>query len=442
MVVAISAAVGAVPALVARAQCDPLTGLPGRAAFHARLSAHCERLAPGSQLGLLLVDIDMLRLVNDTFGRDAGDTFLREFASKLAAAVGDEGTVARIEGDEFAVLLPHLTDADELAAWARRLCQLIRATCGANDSEVSLSASVGAAIAPDDAANAWALIQCADIAQFCAKSSGRDRALRYRPSLRAQLETRVQACAASGNFGLNYQPIVTIGGQPKLVGLECFLRWRHPTRGLLFPGDFRPVLEDGRVALVVGASVLDEATQQMRRWLDQGVAFGRVAVNVSAVQLRTADFVEQLLARLARHRINAGRLSLEISEDIYLADDIAAIARTLDRLRAAGVSLFVDGWAGGGASLETLRRLPIHGLKLDRILVQTLATEPLRALIAEARDMGVMVVAEGVETHDQLARLSSMGCPEAQGYLIARPMPAAKVPMFVQRLGTELRAAA
>lgn len=421
-----------------RAALDGRTdGLPGRAEFHARLASLCDA---GEQIGLLLVDIDMLRSVNETLGREVGDEFIAAVASRLARLVEGDGFVARIDGDEFALVQPGMEDANVLRGWAAEVRVVVREPLDGGGAQVVLTASVGAALGPADALTGWELIRCADVAQFVAKSTGRDRAIPYKASLRTQIETRVRDCVALGNFSLNYQPMVTVAEPRALVGVESFLRWRHPTRGLLFPGDFRPVLEDRAAALMLGDFVIGDAIRQMRRWLDDKINFGRVSINLAAAQLRSGDVATTLLDRLAASRVPATHLMIELPEDVYLDSDLARLAIGLNRLREAGVRIAVDGFAGSAASFEDLLRLPINALKLDRAyLHDPRAEDRLAELLTTAPAHGITVIAEGVETSAQLLRLTALGCREGQGYHIARPMAAAKLPDFLRRLGHDDR---
>ena len=335
------------------------------------------------------------------------------------------------------MLIPGI-GADRLREYGQQCCRIVRQPDAATGAGLSLTASIGSAQSPSDADTAWELMHRAGVAQFCAKSSGRDRALSFKRSLSAQIETRVAACVREGNFSLHYQPIVTLTEPPRLAGFEAFLRWRHPARGLIFPADFHAVLEEPRIARLLGTAALVEAIAQVRRWIDAGIAFGRVGLNLSTVQLREEDLASEILALFATHRVAPDRLSLELPEDIYLLADLGPVRATLERLRAAGVHLAVDGWAQGEFGFEALLGLPIQELKLDRALVQDPAAEDrLAHTIARARTLGVTVTAEGVETALQRQRLADLGCGQAQGWRIGRPMAAARVPAFVARLAGE-----
>jgi len=366
---------------------DPLTGLPGRAEFHVALAAALT--SPNAEIGILLVGIDDFGNVRKMLGHAVGDAVLKSIGERLAKEAGDAAMVARTGDTEFALLVPGIE------------------------------------------ANA----HCADVAQFVARSTGRDRALSSKPSLRTQIERSVRDCIAMGNFSLHYQPIVTFAEPTRLDGLEGFLRWHHPTRGLIFAGDFRPVLEEPKAARMIGSAALTEAVHQLRRWTDTGVEVGRVSLNISAVQLREGDLADEVLALLAKRGVKPDRLALELPEDIYLEPDLAPIRVALERLRDVGVRLAVDGWAQGALDLDELKRLPIEELKLDRAFVQAVANaDDLGRIIGAAHAAGVMVTAEGVETTEECERLRDLGCDRAQGWLIGRPMAAIKLPAFLQKL--------
>ena len=240
---------------------------------------------------MILIDLDRFADFNAVTGQAVGNSVLVELARRLVLEVGSRGTVARIDGDEFAVLLTPCTAAD-----VRELAQLALGAVRqpVKGCSVTLTASIGTAIAPEDAAVGWELLNLAAIAQFVAKSAGRDRQAAAKPLMRAQIEKSVREGIASGSFGLNYQPIVTLADPPQLVGLEAFLRWHHPTRGLIVPGNFLPVLEDARLARLLGEAALREAATQARKWLDARLAFGRISLNVSMHQLREGDLAREI----------------------------------------------------------------------------------------------------------------------------------------------------
>ena len=407
---------------------DALTGLPGRAAFHAELAA---RFRGERDCAVIVIDIDSFGAFDRARGSDGGDAMLKSLATRLPAAVGPDCFAARVDGDEFAFIVGE-TDPARLLELGQACMATVRASVPESGG-LGLTASIGMAAAPADADEAWALVHAAHVAQFVAKSTGGNRALSAKPTLSAQIEKSVREGIAMGGFSLNYQPIVSLAPDGRLCGFEAFLRWHHPTRGLIFPADFRAVLEEPRAARAIGSEALTQAVYQLRRWKDAGVEVGGVSLNVSMVQLRDGDFAGEVLERLKARSVPGSRLTLELPEDIYLTPDLVPIRASLDRLVEAGVRLAVDGWAQGALAFEDLKRLPIEEMKLDRAFVSAADPAQLRAIVDSARGVSLSVTAEGVETADQAAMLAAVGCGRAQGWYFGRPMPSAKVPVFVTK---------
>ena len=420
---------------------DALTGLPNRALFQREFTESVERAARrDGQVGLILLDLDHFKDVNDTLGYEAGDALLRSVAERLTAAYRKTDTVARLGGDEFAVILPYINGPEDLVRPTEKVMELLRHPLEHGGKSLSITASVGTALYPGDDADPAQLLKNADIALHQAKALGRNRITAFEPPMRAEVEKRaeilreVRGGLQRGEFMLHYQPLVAIGkrGAASVVGFEGLMRWRHPMRGLLGPNVFMAAFEDQELGLLLGDAALEDALARMRGWIDEGLAFGRVAVNISACQFRTGRLAQSVLDKLEKHGVPADRLAIEVTETVYMgwgADVVGDAVRTLHK---AGVQIALDDFGTGYASLSNLKQFPIDRLKIDRAFVQNEADRAIvRAVVALGSGLGMQVVAEGVEEPDQLAFLAQCGCDQAQGFLFARPMPAEEVPPFV-----------
>lgn len=420
---------------------DTLTGLPNRALFQREFTEAVERAQRrDGKVGLIMFDLDHLKDVNDTLGYEAGDALLRSVADRLAQAYRKTDTVARLGGDEFAVIVPHIAGYEDLARPTEKVMELLRHPLEHGGKSLSITASVGASIFPDDDADPAQVLKNADIALHQAKAQGRNRITLFESRMRVAVEKRIEmlrevrAGLPRGEFGLHYQPLVAIGehGRHKVVGFEGLMRWRHPMRGTLSPAVFMPAFEDQELGLMLGDAALDSALSRMRVWLDAGVEFGRVAVNVSAAQFRTGRLAETLFERLAQWNVPADRLAVEVTETVYMGWGAEVVADAARALHDAGVQIALDDFGTGYASLSNLKQFPIDRLKIDRAFVQNEADRAIvKAVIALGAGLGMQTVAEGVEEADQLDFLTRCGCDVAQGFYFAKPMPAEDVPTFL-----------
>jgi diguanylate cyclase (GGDEF)-like protein len=418
---------------------DALTGLPNRAQFHQRFAAAVEEAArSGEKVGLIMLDLDHFKDVNDTLGHDAGDALLLSVADRLRTAFRRTDTVARLGGDEFAVILPGVRGPKDLERPTRLLMELLRNPLQHGGSTLSISASVGVALYPRDDEDAGQLLKNADIAMYRAKDTGRNKIVAFRPEMRSEVERRIQllrevrAGIEADEFILHYQPLVDIAEPRRVTGLEALMRWRHPERGLLPPGEFMIAFEDPDCSLALGEVALDTAMRQMRDWMDQDVPFGRVAVNLSASQFRTGGVAQIIRTKLERWRVPAERLAVEVTENVYMGWGSEAVADTVRTLHDIGVLIALDDFGTGYASLANLKQFPIDRLKIDRSFVQNREDAPIvRAVLSLGSSLGMKVIAEGVETDEQLQMLETLGCDQAQGYYFARPMPPDDVPGFL-----------
>ena len=415
---------------------DALTGLYNRDAFRQLLGRAVVRAAqtPG-QLAVLFIDLDRFKAINDTLGHDAGDEALCGVARQLRAGVRAGDVVARLSGDEFAVLIEGLADSHQAAAAADALLARFDAPFDLGGRPWHLSCSIGLSIFPQHAQDPDRLLAHADTAMLHAKSSGRSSQRVYSDEMQESVASRVhieddlRGALGRGEFRLHYQPLVDLASG-RVEGAEALLRWQHPQRGLVPPVEFIPILEDLGLIHAVGEWVLNEACRQMGRWRATGSSVRSVSVNVSALQFgRGAGFVDQVRQVLRATALPPALLQLELTEGILMSDSERSVA-VLDDLRRLGVSLAIDDFGTGYSSLSYLRRFPVSTLKVDRSFVRDMCTDPkdasiVRAVVQLAHSLGLTVVAEGIETPAQLAELRALGCDSGQGYLLGRPVAAA-----------------
>ena len=423
-------------ALAHQALHDSLTGLANRTLLLDRLKICLSRLERSHGLvGVMFVDLDRFKLINDSLGHHVGDELLVAVAERLRSSVRRSDTVARFGGDEFVVLCEDLSSEAEAARIAEHLLALFAAPFPCAGGAQYLSASVGVALAANPAVTAETVLADADTAMYRAKERGKarwelfDEGLRARVVKRFETEHGLHHAALSGQFRLHYQPIVELVGG-RVVGAEALLRWQHPERGLLTPDQFLAVAEDSGQILEIGRWVLDEACRQARQWLDHGsVGTGwTLWVNISPVQLEQAGAADTVTAALARHSLPPAALGLEITETAIIRDAEATIA-DLGRLRALGIRLAIDDFGTGFSSLSWLRRCRVDQLKIDSSFVRGLGWDPedtaiVESCLALARALGHVAVAEGVESERQAATLREMGCALGQGHFLGRPRPA------------------
>ena len=415
---------------------DGLTGLPNRALFAARFTQALEICERSSQpMAVLFMDLDHFKHVNDHLGHQIGDALLVEVARRLRGVLREEDSVARQGGDEFIFALP-FTAAAAAAQVAERLQAQLARPVEVLGHSLRIGASIGIAMFPDDGRDQDSLFRHADIAMYRVKQEGRGHHAFFTAELQARLvrmrilENALRKALENGELELHYQPQLTIVGR-RLVGVEALLRWQHPTLGAISPAEFIPVAESSGQIIEIGAWVLRSAVAQMSRWRQQGYpADMHVAVNLSMAQLRSPGLCELVQDALAAHRLPAGCLELELTESMA-APDSADASRELQRLAELGVQLAIDDFGTGYSSLGYLKHLPVHRLKIDRSFVRDLHCDGndqriVQAIIGIAEGLGLQTIAEGVETEEQLALLTRMGCQEAQGFLFSRPLPVAR----------------
>jgi diguanylate cyclase len=411
---------------------DPLTGLPNRAALNERFEHQLKQAQRmGTQLALLFVDLDTFKAINDTLGHDAGDAALVEVAHRLSHVLRASDTVARLGGDEFVVLLPDVGDEANALRIGQKLVDALHAAAAVRGFPVQLAASVGVALFPAHGDSIGELTHHADVAMYEAKQAGGARVCLFSPEMNARkqalsaIEDDLRLALERSELVVYFQPQVMLA-KDVLSGVEALVRWQHPTLGLMPPDQFIPLAERCGLIHLIGRQVLDMALAQLAVLDADGLNVHRIAVNVSAHELRPG-FAEMVMAGLKRHQIRPHRLELEITESVLVNDGEGALD-VLTQLRARGVSISVDDFGVGYSSLSQLRRLPIDSLKIDRSFVTEICSNAqdraiVTAIVTMARSLNLRTIAEGAETKEQLAVLNALGCDFVQGYVLARPMP-------------------
>jgi diguanylate cyclase (GGDEF)-like protein/PAS domain S-box-containing protein len=417
------------------AQHDFLTGLPNRALLNDRL-AQAIMLAQRHQkrLALLFLDLDRFKHVNDTLGHSIGDALLQEVGKRLIACVRGSDTVCRQGGDEFVILLSEIEDAQAAAQVAEKLLTAVTAPYLVTAHELHVTGSLGLSVFPEDGQDVETLIKTADTAMYHAKELGRNnyqfftQAMNDRAVERFTLERNLRRALSRNEFMLYYQPKVNLGSGA-IIGAEALIRWRHGDGNLVAPGQFIPVAEECGLILPIGEWVMHEACRQNRAWQDAGFPTMPVAVNVSPAQFRKKNFLHLVTQVLADTRLEPRFLELELTESVVM-QDVELTTGLLEALTKIGVQLSIDDFGTGYSSLSYLKRFPIDALKIDQSFVRDITTDPddaaiTRAIINMAKSLKQRVIAEGVETADQLAFLRTHACDEMQGYFFSRPLAAA-----------------
>ena len=414
---------------------DALTGLANRALFQKRLGEALERSRREAyRAAVLACDLDRFKAVNDTFGHAEGDRLLCTVSERICAVLGPQDTVARLGGDEFAVILGGVPDDEAIHAACERIIAAIGEPIPHNGGSIDIAVSIGIALVSGGDATPEEVFRQADMAMYQAKAGGRNTYRLFeanvltRNSTRGLLALDMKDAIRRGDFFLVYQPVIDVESET-VVSFEALMRWQHPTRGMISPGDFIPVAEETGMIAQLGAWALIEACREALNW-DESL---RVGVNVSPVQFR-CGLEQAVLTALATTGLPAGRLKLEVTEGVLMQDADGALA-CLHRLRALGVRIALDDFGTGYSSLSYLRRFPFDKLKIDRAFISDIADPDaaaiIRAVVGIGQSLGMSIVAEGVETVEQMEAVRREGCNEVQGFLFSKPLPAPEARAFI-----------
>jgi diguanylate cyclase (GGDEF)-like protein len=440
-------------ALKQQAFCDALTGLPNRRLLTDRL---CQTLAGaerrGQQVALLYIDLDGFKLVNDSLGHQVGDRLLVNVATRLRSRVRAADTLARLGGDEFTVVLGTLGHISEAATVADALLKVLAEPFVIGEHELTISASIGISVYPDNAADSSALLQQADSAMYAAKRGGKNRMMYYSPELgsavreRLNLESQLRGAMDRGEIHIHYQPEFDLQSG-RMVRFEALCRWTHPTLGAIAPLRFIPIAEESGIIVTLGAYILEQACADALQWQTTAPYPIQVAVNVSSVQFERDDFVPQVIEILNRTGLPPALLQIELTESVMLRS-VDSAAETMQALRGLGVSFAIDDFGTGYSCLSYLPKLPFQALKIDRSFLPGLdsgseAKGLVHSLIALAHNLGMRVIVEGVERPEQVNLIRAMGGNEVQGYLLGPPLaePATRIALLAKTAQEESLAA-
>jgi len=442
----ISEAIRAAAKIVHLARHDALTDLPNRVLFQEKIDEALLRVSRGDQIAVLSLDLDRFKPVNDTLGHGVGDELLRRVAERLRKCARESDTVARLGGDEFAIIQPFGEQPTGATSLAARIVEAMSEPFWIGDHHIEIGTSIGVAVAPADGETADDLLKNCDLALYRAKSDGRGVYRFFEPEMdakmrkRRELEMDLRAALANHEFELFYQPLVDVA-KSKVVGFEALLRWRNPARGLVPPADFIPLAEEIGLIGPIGAWVLKEACAQALIWHDDI----KVAVNLSPIQFKSERLVLDVAAALGTSGLAPNRLELEITETVMLHDTDATLAM-LREIKKLGVSIAMDDFGTGYSSLSYLRKFPFDKIKIDQSFVREISDAEesmavVRAVVGLGSSLGMLTIAEGVETPEQLRTLRAEGCTLAQGYLFSAAVPADQIGGLLARIEIDLKAA-
>ncbi len=419
---------------------DGLTDLPNRMLLHDRLGQAIESARRrGRKLALLFMDVDRFKNINDSLGHGVGDQLLQSVAKRLVECVRHSDSVCRQGGDEFIILLAEIEHAEDAALSAQKVLTALAIPHRIDQHDLYISVSIGICIYPDDGSDATSLIKGADMAMYRTKENGGNDYTFFEQNMNTQAvkklstETDLQLALQRQEFVLYYQPKINLQSG-EIVGVEALIRWRHPQHGLILPGQFIQIAEDCGLIVPIGAWVLREACKQAKAWQDSGFPPLPVAVNISAAQFRRKDFLESLAGILKDTGLAARYLELELTESVLMLDENATVSM-LKALKAMGAQLAIDDFGTGFSSLSYLKRFPIDTLKIDQSFMHdiTKAMDNLddaalvTAVIGLGKSLNLCVIAEGVETHEQLVFLQNQGCSEGQGFYFSQPVSEKKM---------------
>ncbi|HYS87967.1 MAG TPA: EAL domain-containing protein, partial [Bradyrhizobium sp.] len=411
---------------------DSLTDLANRVLLNERLEYALDRTDPEQMVAVHHLDLDQFKAVNDTFGHPAGDKLLKIVADRLRGLVRETDTIARMGGDEFVIVQSAIADPADATSLAQRVIRLMSEPYDLDGQQAVIGASIGIAVGPGDGSSADKLLRNADLALYRAKGDGRGTFRFFEPAMDLQMQTRrimeqeLRKALPAGEFELYYQPVVNLVSN-EISGFEALLRWNHPTKGMIAPATFIPLSEEIGFIVPLGEWVIRQACAAAARWPGEL----RVAVNISAVQFRSAGLMQVIVGALANSGLDPTRLEIEITETVLLESKETTLD-VLHQLRALGVRIAMDDFGTGYSSLTYLQCFPFDKIKIDRSFVKDIAENTgslniVRAVAALANGMGMTATAEGVETREQLDRITSEGCTEMQGFLFSQPLPAHEI---------------
>jgi diguanylate cyclase (GGDEF)-like protein len=422
---------------------DVLTQLPNRAFLQQRLDQQIKDANLGkSSFGVLLLDLDNFKRVNDTLGHDAGDALLCCFSDQLRAAARPDDFIARLGGDEFAVVLSGVSSSLELEQAVQGILRRLREPCLYGNKLLDCQASIGASLYPQHGKSRTELLKHADIALYVAKSSGRGGWKLFDASMRAEMQEKVsmlslaRGALVKGAIEPFFQPKVDLG-TGALAGFEALLRWHDPRRGLQLPDTISAAFQDLELAALISDRMVELVIEEIIGWLDRGLPIGHVAINAAAAEFRRGNFAERLLEQLSRAQVPTSMLQVEVTETVFLGRGAESVESALKTLSREGVEIALDDFGTGYASLSHLKQFPVDVLKIDRSFVRDFAEDPddaaiVRAVINLGKSLGIKTVAEGVETEEQALFLTEQGCDFGQGFLYGRAIAASEMPALIR----------
>ncbi len=422
---------------------DQLTGLPNRALFLDRLNQAINRSKRSKKpMALLFIDLDRFKYVNDTLGHDAGDKLLEQIAKRLKKTIREQDTVSRLGGDEFTMILEEMSQVDDHCVVTSKIIAELGKPMNIAGHDVVIGASIGVSLCPMHGDQSETLIKSADTAMYHAKERGRNQAMVYEEAMsqvasdKFHLENMLRKALEKQELTLHYQPQIDIN-HPVVRGCEALVRWEHPEKGLVSPIEFISLAEETGLIIPMGEWVLRTAIKTAKRWADEGLSQLSVAVNVSGKQITNGNFCHLVEAILRENDFSPAHLELEITESAIIENPALAI-RELNQLRELGINISLDDFGTGYSSLSYLKKLPVTKVKIDRSFVRDVNfdkddEEIVNAIIAMTRTLGLKVIAEGVETEDQIAFIQRSKCDDVQGYFYSRPLPEDEFVAFVRK---------
>ncbi len=419
---------------------DTLTDLPNRLLFADRLEQSVMRAERSrTSMALMLIDIDDFKLVNDSFGHDAGDKLIKAVGDLISKSLRRADTIARLGGDEFAVIIENINGPDDAISIADNLTTILEHNVRLDDQETYTSASIGIAIFPEDGSDSRTLLKNADTAMFRAKENGRHCFQFYKPEMsvsameRLELENSLKSAFENDEFLIYYQPVIDIH-KNEVVSVEALLRWQHPDKGMIYPDDFVSIADESGLMVPVGEWLISSVCKQIRNWHDSGLENQNVSINLSPRQFKEQDIVSIVTQALAENKLDGTSLSVEITERT-LIDNIGEVEKTLNKLRDMGVKVLLDDFGTGYASLAYLKKFPVDIVKIDQTFIAGIPDNREDSAIVDAiagltRGLKLKLLAEGVENDRQLDVLKSIGCTYAQGFYWSKALPGNEYEQF------------